>query len=73
MKTKALDAQYIAHTYARFPIEIVGGHGAVVADDEGKEYIDLGTGIAVNVFALPAALLAASAFIVRRKPLAENS
>ena len=30
MKTKALDAQYIAHTYARFPIEIVGGHGAVV-------------------------------------------
>ena len=52
MKTKALDAQYIAHTYARFPIEIVGGHGAVVADDEGKEYIDLGTGIAVNVFGM---------------------
>ena len=52
MKTKALDAQYIAHTYARFPIEIVGGHGAVVVDDEGKEYIDLGTGIAVNVFGM---------------------
>ena len=52
MKTKALDAQYIAHTYARFPIEIVGGHGATVVDDEGKEYIDLGTGIAVNVFGM---------------------
>ena len=51
-KTKALDAQYIAHTYARFPVEIVGGHGAVVVDDEGKEYIDLGTGIAVNVFGM---------------------
>ena len=51
-KTKALDAQYIAHTYARFPIEIVGGHGAIVVDDEGKEYIDLGTGIAVNVFGM---------------------
>ena len=52
MKTKALDEQYIAHTYARFPIEIVGGHGAVVVDDTGKEYIDLGTGIAVNVFGM---------------------
>ncbi len=52
MKTKAIDDQYIAHTYARFPIEIVGGHGAVVVDDTGKEYIDLGTGIAVNVFGM---------------------
>ena len=52
MKTKTLDAQYIAHTYARFPIEIVGGRGATVVDDTGKEYIDLGTGIAVNVFGM---------------------
>ena len=52
MKTKTLDAQYIAHTYARFPIEIVGGRGATVVDDTGKEYIDLGTGIAVNVFGI---------------------
>ena len=52
MNTKAIDGQYVAHTYARFPIEIVGGHGATVTDDEGKEYTDLGTGIAVNIFGL---------------------
>lgn len=52
MKTKELDAQYVAHTYARFPLEIVSGHGAEVTDEEGKTYIDLGTGIAVNVFGM---------------------
>ncbi len=52
MDTKTLDSQYVAHTYARFPLEIVSGKGAVVVDDTGKEYIDLGTGIAVNVFGL---------------------
>ena len=50
MNTKELDGQYVAHTYARFPVEIVSGHGSVVTDDTGKEYIDLGTGIAVNIF-----------------------
>ncbi len=44
------DKQYIASTYARFPICIKSGKGSVVYDDEGKEYIDLGTGIAVNSF-----------------------
>ncbi|MBQ9891012.1 MAG: acetylornithine/succinylornithine family transaminase [Firmicutes bacterium] len=47
---KELDAQYIAHTYARFPLEIVSGKGSLVYDENGKEYIDLGTGIAVNSF-----------------------
>ena len=50
MTTKELDAQYVAHTYGRFPVEIVSGKGSLVYDDEGKEYIDLGTGIAVNAF-----------------------
>ena len=44
------DKQYIASTYARFPICIKSGKGSVVYDDEDKEYIDLGTGIAVNSF-----------------------
>lgn len=44
------DKQYIANTYARFPIELVSGKGAILKDSEGKEYIDLGSGIAVNVF-----------------------
>ncbi len=44
------DALYVAHTYRRFPVEITGGHGSVVWDAEGHEYIDMGTGIAVNTF-----------------------
>jgi len=50
MKTKELDSQYVAHTYARFPVEIVSGKGSLLRDDAGKEYIDLGSGIAVNIF-----------------------
>lgn len=44
------DNEYIAGTYARFPLEIVGGKGSVVWDGDGKKYIDLSTGIAVNTF-----------------------
>lgn len=46
------DKQYIANTYARFPVELVSGKGAILKDSEGKEYIDLGAGIAVNVFGI---------------------
>lgn len=52
MKTKELDSQFVAHTYARFPVEIVSGKGSILVDDEEKEYIDLGTGIAVNSFGM---------------------
>ena len=45
-----LDKQYVAGTYARFPVEIVSGKGSLMVDTDGKEYIDLGTGIAVNAF-----------------------
>ena len=44
------DKQYIAGTYARFPLQLVSGKGSLVYDETGKEYIDLGTGIAVNAF-----------------------
>lgn len=50
MNIKELDSRYIANTYARFPITLKSGNGSLVLDDEGKEYIDLGTGIAVNTF-----------------------
>lgn len=50
MNTFEKDGEYIAHTYARFPVEIVSGKGSILTDAEGKEYIDLGTGIAVNTF-----------------------
>ncbi|MGN0819122.1 MAG: aspartate aminotransferase family protein [Christensenellaceae bacterium] len=44
------DKQYIANTYSRFPLEITRGKGSLCYDADGKEYIDLGTGIAVNTF-----------------------
>ena len=46
------DKQYIANTYARFPLQLVKGKGSRVCDEAGKEYIDLGTGIAVNSFGI---------------------
>ena len=52
MDIKTLDHQYVANTYKRFPVEIVSGHGSVVTDWDGKDYIDLGTGIAVNAFGM---------------------
>ncbi len=50
MSITEIDKQYVANTYARFPVELVSGKGAILKDSEGKEYIDLGSGIAVNVF-----------------------
>ncbi|MBR2722227.1 MAG: acetylornithine/succinylornithine family transaminase [Clostridia bacterium] len=46
------DGKYIAGTYARFPVEIVRGKGSYLYDGEGKQYIDMGTGIAVNTFGM---------------------
>ena len=45
-----LDSEYVAHTYSRFPVCIKSGKGSLLYDEQGKEYIDLGTGIAVNTF-----------------------
>ncbi len=50
MTTIEKDKQYIANTYGRFPVTLVSGHGAVAVDENGKEYIDMGTGIGVNTF-----------------------
>ncbi len=44
------DKKYVANTYARFPVDIVSGHGATAVDNNGKEYIDMGSGIGVNIF-----------------------
>ena len=50
MNTIELDNQYVASTYKRFPIEIISGKGSLVKDVNGKEYIDMGSGIAVTSF-----------------------
>lgn len=50
MNTTEKTEKYIAGTYARFPIVAAKGCGSLVYDENGKEYIDLGSGIAVNSF-----------------------
>lgn len=50
MNTFEKDKSFIAPTYKRFPVEIVGGKGAILKGSDGKEYIDMGSGIAVNTF-----------------------
>ena len=49
---KQIDQQYVAGTYNRFPVEIVSGKGSLVYDENGKEYIDMGTGIGVTGFGI---------------------
>ena len=44
------DQTYVASTYGRSPVALVSGKGALLRDVNGKEYIDLGSGIAVNTF-----------------------
>ena len=44
------DKRYIASTYARFPVRLVRGEGRTVYDAEGKGYLDLASGIGVNIF-----------------------
>ena len=50
MNTFEKDKRFVAPTYGRFPVEIVGGKGAILKGSDGKEYIDMGSGIAVNTF-----------------------
>ena len=47
---QALDKTYVANTYARFPVELVSGKGSLLTGADGRQYIDLGSGIAVNGF-----------------------
>ena len=52
MSFKQDDKKYIANTYARFDLEISHGNGALVYDINGKEYIDLASGIAANTLGM---------------------
>ncbi len=49
---KDLDNKYVASTYARFPVEIVSGKGSLLYNVDGKEYIDVGSGIGVTAFGI---------------------
>ncbi len=46
------DKKYIANTYARYNVEIVSGKGSILKDINGKEYVDMGSGIGVNSFGI---------------------
>ena len=47
---KNTDKQYVAGTYGRFDLVLTHGEGSTVYDENGKKYVDLATGIAVNTF-----------------------
>ncbi|MFM1654762.1 aspartate aminotransferase family protein [Brevibacillus sp. B_LB10_24] len=46
---RSLDQEYLMSTYKRLPIAIAKGEGNYLYDVEGKAYLDLFTGLAVNV------------------------
>lgn len=51
MNTKEIiagDKKYIGQTYARFPMAVAKGKGSWVWDAEGRKYLDLFSGLAVN-------------------------
>ena len=52
MSIMNMDQTYVAGTYKRFPVEIVSGKGSKVVDVNGKEYIDMGSGIGVTAFGI---------------------
>ena len=49
---KELDQTYVAHTYARYPVALVSGLGSILVDEDGKRYIDMGSGIGVTAFGI---------------------
>lgn len=52
MNTKELDNTYVAHAYGRFDVTITKGKGSAVYDEQGKKYIDFGSGIGVTAFGI---------------------
>ena len=50
MQTRQADQTYVAGTYGRFDAAMASGSGASYQDEEGKTYIDFGTGIGVTLF-----------------------
>lgn len=52
MNTKELDNEYIAHSYGRFDVCLTSGKGSTLYDEQGKKYIDFGSGIGVTAFGI---------------------
>jgi acetylornithine/N-succinyldiaminopimelate aminotransferase len=45
---QALEREHLVPAYARMPVQFVRGSGALLYDDEGNEYLDFQTGLAVS-------------------------
>ncbi len=52
MNIKEIDNEYVAHSYSRFDITLVKGKGSTLFDENGKKYIDFGSGIGVTAFGI---------------------
>lgn len=52
MNTKELDNEYVAHSYGRFDVVLKEGKGSTLYDENGKKYIDFGSGIGVTAFGI---------------------
>lgn len=52
MNTKELDKEYVAHAYGRFDVTLTKGKGSTLYDEDGKKYIDFGSGIGVTAFGI---------------------
>ena len=52
MDLKQIDKTFIANTYGRFPVALLNGKGSLVYDENGKEFIDMGSGIGVTAFGI---------------------
>jgi len=50
MNIKETDKKFVAHSYGRFDVSLINGKGSTAYDENGKEYIDFGSGIGVNSF-----------------------
>ena len=52
MSIISIDKEYVAPTYGRFPVELISGKGCLLQGADGKEYIDMTSGIGVNAFGI---------------------
>lgn len=52
MRTKELDNEYVAHSYGRFDVVLNEGKGSTLYDENGKKFIDFGSGIGVTAFGI---------------------
>jgi len=52
VNTKELDNEYVAHAYGRFDVALEKGKNSTLYDENGKEYIDFGSGIGVTAFGI---------------------